>query len=156
MVRLRVRKTVDDRRTGVFQFLHGAIKGLNDKPTTGMPLHFNSYMVRLRDLIFFCSMVVQYDFNSYMVRLRVSFAFSGPSLQTRFQFLHGAIKGPDYSKQQAYQLNFNSYMVRLRDFISIEFLLKEIFQFLHGAIKGNKLSYKLLGMKAISIPTWCD
>ncbi len=72
MVRLVVFKV---RRFGkgidLFQFLHGAIGGVDSSLITSFKL----------------------DFNSYMVRLVVTIDHCNVSICSQFQFLHGAIGG---------------------------------------------------------------
>ncbi len=50
-------------------------------------------MVRLRALDRMEGKVAQAYFNSYMVRLRDMVLMKFPRITTEFQFLHGAIKG---------------------------------------------------------------
>ena len=81
------------RKSSSFQFLYGAIESYFATKRVEAFFHFNSYMVRLRDLIGLLVGQMVKHFNSYMVRLRAL-----------WQSLDLQVQG-----------NFNSYMVRLRD-----------------------------------------
>ena len=140
--------------------------------------HFNSSMVRLKDMVFAdhgqfekISIPVWCDWRSSMM---MKF-----NREHRFQFQYGAIEGPLLLINSAILLNFNSSMVRLKakhtiaepkwiSLISIPvwcdwrvpryevwFNGYWIFQFQYGAIEGKKFTANKDG-NVISIPVWCD
>ena len=118
-------------------------------------------------------------FNSSMVRLKDMSIFIQISQSHKFQFLYGSIKRKISMSKFKQILNFNSSMVRLKGpadadesilMIRFQFLYgsiksihyhrnppsTNIFQFLYGSIKSRFISGKFPAIFVISIPLWFD
>ncbi len=104
--------------------------------TIATVVHFNSYMVRLRDKKVFQFYRFFGDFNSYMVRLRALVTSLKIDSFANFNSYMVRLRGAMVKVKAMIKENFNSYMVRLRVLKAVEICLLIPFQFLHGAIKG--------------------
>ena len=106
---------------------------------------FNSYMVRLVDQKIKKQEKLQPRFNSYMVRLVAISKDEISCLNTKFQFLYGAIGGTAYSY---YQTHLKSVSIPIWcdwwQSVTLCLLRHALFQFLYGAIGGEEIK-KLLG-----------
>ncbi len=122
----------------LFQFLYGAIGGDTAKFSRRSMVSFNSYMVRLVELLNTRAFLIWPCFNSYMVRL-VGYNFwcldniRHVSIPIWCDWWSATVEKHHYDF-----LSFNSYMVRL---VAVKEMWTaddySMFQFLYGAIGGS-------------------
>ena len=137
-----------------FQFHYGTIKSFSRALLQQRNVHFNSTMVRLKELnnlINQSQTIFQFHYGTIKRKKLIRL----PVLTIWFQFHYGTIKSKLTSKRTTEAHNFNSTMVRLKAFQIVIPVVWKLFQFHYGTIKrpsGIKNSIE----PYISIPLWYD